>query len=128
MSNIKPPHDTARCQGVRVAALCQSCLRRSQGRNDGPQTYITPMVFDAEVGIEQCPNHIHEQKKGLTPQQAFKRIAAVTSMLILTACGGGGWEEDCKAHGGELVTNEAGDLVCMTNNRLPALPGPGQGG
>ena len=60
MSN-KPslPYDVARCSGVRVAALCHNCLRKTApGRPDGPHAYISPQVFDAEIGIEQCRNHI----------------------------------------------------------------------
>ena len=60
MSN-KPslPYDVARCSGVRVAALCHNCLRKTaHGRPDGPHAYISPQVFDAEIGIEQCRNQI----------------------------------------------------------------------
>lgn len=56
------PYDVARCSGVRVAALCLTCQRKtSPGRQDGPQVYIGPQVFDAEAGIEQCSNYIPEQ-------------------------------------------------------------------
>ena len=60
MSNEqKLPYDVARCSGVRVAALCHNCLRKTApGRPCGPQVYISPQVFDVEIGLEQCRNYI----------------------------------------------------------------------
>lgn len=57
------PYDVSRCSGVRVAALCYSCARKtSPGRPNGPQSYISPAVFDAELGIERCRNYVPAEK------------------------------------------------------------------
>jgi len=57
------PFDISRCSGVRVAALCNTCQRKTApSRDDGPQSYISPAVFDAEPGIEQCRNYIPAEK------------------------------------------------------------------
>jgi len=56
------PYDISRCDGIRVAALCNTCQRRTPGRPDGPQSYISPAVHDEPGGFEVCPNYIPPPK------------------------------------------------------------------